>query len=170
MAIEKPVKINSWYFVLATIGVIFLQSFWAQNSSVDVIPYSEFQAHLKAGAVDEIIVTEHHVRGTFAPDAHQGKPGFYTTRIDTELARDLAGYDVKITGATENTLLKQIISWVVPAVIFVGLWFVLIRRFAQNQGLGGGMMSIGKSNAKVYMETDTKVTFDSARPQCSHIG
>ena len=49
-------------------------------------------------------------------------------------------------------------SWIIPALVFFGLWFFLIRRFADRQGLGG-FMSIGKSRAKVYVEKDTGVTF-----------
>ncbi len=55
----------------------------------------------------------------------------------------------------------MILSWVVPTLIFFGLWMWLSRRMAKQLGggMGGGLMSIGKSKAKVYVETDTKVTF-----------
>src|SRR5262249_41935004 len=52
----------------------------------------------------------------------------------------------------------DLLSWVVPAVVFFGLWTFLARRM--SQGLGGGLMSIGKSKAKVYVESDTGVRFD----------
>ena len=58
----------------------------------------------------------------------------------------------------ESTLLTDLLSWVVPAVVFFGLWTFLVRRM--SQGLGGGLMSIGKSKAKIYVEADTGVTFD----------
>ena len=47
----------------------------------------------------------------------------------------------------------------VPGLVFVGLWFFVIRRFADKQGGIGGLMSIGKSRAKVYVQTDTGVSF-----------
>src|SRR4030088_1583106 len=47
-----------------------------------------------------------------------------------------------------------------PTLLFVGLWWYLGRRFAESQGFGGGLMSIGKSKAKIYVEADTKVSFD----------
>jgi cell division protease FtsH len=54
----------------------------------------------------------------------------------------------------------QLLSWILPAVFFVGIWLFFIRRMAERQGgLGGGLMSVGKSKAKVYMEQDTQVTF-----------
>ena len=44
--------------------------------------------------------------------------------------------------------------------MFFGIWYFWFRRVAQSQGGVGGLMSIGRSKAKVYVETDTKTTFD----------
>ena len=55
-------------------------------------------------------------------------------------------------------MIPTILSWTVPALIFYLVWYFLVRRLAQGQGLGG-LMSIGRSKAKVYLEKDTKVTF-----------
>ena len=74
------------------------------------------------------------------------------------LAQDLAQYDVKFTGIVESTFLRDLLGWVVPAVVFVGIWIFVMRRFADKMG-GGGFMNIGKSKAKIYVETDTKVDF-----------
>ena len=46
-----------------------------------------------------------------------------------------------------------------PALVFYLLWMFFVRRMAQQGGMGGGLLSIGKSRAKVYIETDTKTTF-----------
>lgn len=55
------------------------------------------------------------------------------------------------TRVVESTLLRDIASWVVPAAVFFGLWFFVIRRVLDKQGMGG-FMSVGKSRAKVYVE------------------
>src|SRR5208337_1424317 len=55
-------------------------------------------------------------------------------------------------------IIQTILSWVIPVVIFYVAWMLLFRRFAEKQGLGG-LMTVGKSRAKVFVETDTKVTF-----------
>jgi len=55
-------------------------------------------------------------------------------------------------------LFQIILSWIVPALMFYFVWVFLFRRVADRQGFGG-LMSIGKSKAKVYVEKDTKVTF-----------
>ena len=51
------------------------------------------------------------------------------------------------------------LSWVVPILLFFGVWAFFVRRMAERLGGPGGLMSIGKSKAKIYVETDTKTTF-----------
>ena len=53
-----------------------------------------------------------------------------------------------------GTLLRDLLSWIMPVLLFVGVWMWLGRRFA---GASGGLMQIGKSKAKVYVEADTGV-------------
>ncbi len=60
----------------------------------------------------------------------------------------------------ENTFLKDLLGWVLPAVIFVGIWIFAMKKFAGKQGLGGGFMNLGKSKAKVYVEANTGVSFE----------
>ncbi len=157
---EKKTKINVWYIIVAALGIMMLQNMWSQSKQVQVIPYSEVQRYLEAEQVQEMVVTETHVYGVFKLPLADGKREFAAVRVDPELAKDLAKYDIKVSGGTEQTLFKQLLGWVLPAVIFVGIWVFVIRRFAEKQGMGGGLMSIGKSKAKVYVESDTKVTFD----------
>ena len=156
---EKKTQINTWYLVLAVLAVLMLQDVWVQWREVEVIPYSDFQRLLADGKVERIVVTESRIRGTLEQPLPDGRTRFATTRVDPDLARDLAAYDVEVTGATEHTFLGRVLSWVMPAVIFFAIWMFVVRRFAERQGFGGGLMSIGKSKAKVYVESDTKVTF-----------
>lgn len=134
-----------------------------QYRTVEPIPYSEFVRQLKRGNVDEIEVTSNVIHGSLKQPLPDGRRQFLVTRVDPELARDLEQYDVKFTGIIESTLLKDILGWVVPALVFLGIWMFAVRRLQEKGGLGGmggGLLSIGKSKAKVYVETDIKVTFD----------
>src|SRR5205814_8174428 len=65
----------------------------------------------------------------------------------------------------ENTWLATLLSWVLPAVIFAGVWILLMRRFGPQQGL----MTIGKSKARVYVEHKTGDR-KSTRLNSSHLG
>jgi cell division protease FtsH len=158
--VEKKTQFNIWYFVIATIAVLYMAEAWKQYRQVEPIPYSEFQNLLKAGKVKEIAILDNYIQGTLQSPGPDGRDKFITTRVETDLARDLAQYNVKFTGVVQSTWLKDLLGWVIPALVFFGLWMYLMRRFAEKQGLGGGFMAIGKSKAKIYMESDTKVTFN----------
>src|SRR3990172_12702668 len=153
---DKKIKLNIWYIVAAMFGVLLLQSLWVQSQQVETIPYSEFQAHLKEGRVAEVVVTETYIRGVLTDGEHRQ---FITMRVEPGIADELAAQGVKFTGGTEQTFLRDLLSWVLPVLLFFGLWMFLFRKIAEKQGLGGGFMTVGNSKAKVYVETDTKVTF-----------
>ncbi len=157
---ENKTQFNVWYFIIASIAVLYMADAWKQYRQVEPISYSEFQNLLEAGKVKEIAILDNFIQGTLAQPDSNGRDQFITTRVELDLARDLAKYDVKFTGVVQSTWLKDLLGWVIPAIVFFGLWMFLMRRFAEKQGLGGGFMSIGKSKAKIYMETDTKVSFD----------
>jgi cell division protease FtsH len=156
---EKRQQVNVWYLALAIFGVIWLHEIWTQVRSVEPIPYSQFQELLRDGKVKDVKISTNFLEGTLTEPLADGRSRFVTTRVDEGLARELAQHDVQFNGVVENTFLRDLLSWVVPALVFFGLWILVIRKFAEKQGLDGGFMSVGKSKAKVYVETDTKVSF-----------
>jgi cell division protease FtsH len=156
---EKQTQFNIWYLILATLAVLFLHDLWVQMRTVEPVPYSQFQDLLRDGKVKEISITNNYIQGELNQPLPDGRTKFVTTRVDPALAKDLDQYNVKFTGVIESTFLRDILGWVLPAVVFFGIWIFVMRKFAEKQGLGGSFLSIGKSKAKVYVETDTKVTF-----------
>ncbi|HZB90255.1 MAG TPA: ATP-dependent zinc metalloprotease FtsH [Stellaceae bacterium] len=154
---DKRVQFHVWYVIAAIIGIIVLQQLWMQSTEVTVLPYSEFLDDLKAGKVADVRVSGDYVEGQFKA-AQNGKKQFVTTRVPPDIAEQLQKYGVTFSGVAENNLLSNLLSWVVPTLLFFGVWWFVIRRMAGQTG-AGGFMSIGRSRAKVYMETDTKVSF-----------
>jgi cell division protease FtsH len=154
---EKKQQWHIWYFVVAAIGIVFLQQIWAWNQKIEVIPYSHFLNDLKAGKIEEVRVSGDYIEGDWKQPAKDGKKSFVTTRVAPDLADQLQSNHVRFSGEVQNTFLSTLLSWVVPTALFFGLWMLWFRRVAQKQG---GLMSIGRSKAKVYVETDTKTTFD----------
>jgi cell division protease FtsH len=156
--VDKKTQLNMWYVGIAVCVIILLQS-WLGGRGVNVIPYSEFEQLLKDNQIKEVHVRENYLQGELQKPLPDGGDRFITTRVDPQLADRLRASNVKFTGVIESTWLRTLLSWVVPVLIFFAIWKFFFRRIAEKQGFGG-LMSVGKSKAKVYVETDTHVTFD----------
>jgi cell division protease FtsH len=156
---DKRVQFHIWYIIAAIFGVLILQQLWTQSQQISVIPYSEYLDDLKAGKVDDVKVSGDYIQGNFK-EPQNGIKQFVTTRVPPDIASQLQQYDVKFSGQVESNWLSAILSWTLPTLLFLAVWFFLVRRMTNSQGLGGGFMSVGRSKAKVYVETDTKVTFE----------
>jgi cell division protease FtsH len=156
---SKHTRFHIGYWIAAIIGLLILQYFYASSQRVASIPYSEFQQLLHSGKVAKVQVSDHYINGTLKSPLN-GKTRFVTTRVSPQIAEELQKYGVTYTGEVPSTFLQDILSWVLPVVLFFGVWMFLSRRMAQ--GLGGGLMSIGKSKAKVYVEQNTGVRFEDA--------
>src|SRR5260370_13781591 len=124
------------------------------------IPYSDFQRLLHEGKIATVGVSDRFIQGSLKEPLPGGQKQFVTTRVDPEFAGELDKYGVRYSGQLESTFVVPLLSCVVPLLLFVGLWWYLGKRFAESQGLGGGLMSIGKSKAKIYVEAATGVTFE----------
>lgn len=157
---DKKHQINLWYAFIAMMLVLMFQSWWTTYKTVEAIPYSQFEQYLKDKKIEEISIKENTIEGKFKEPLKDGKQYFVTTRVDIPLAEELTKYDVKFTGIVQSTFIRDIMSWVLPVLLFFGLWMFFIRRIAEKQGIGG-MMTVGKSKAKVYVETDVDVTFEN---------
>ena len=158
---DGKAKFHFWYWVAAFFGLMAFQYFYTMATQVADIPYSQFETYLKDGKITEVAVSERFIQGSFR-DPVDGKPMFVSTRVDPELAKDLAQYDVTVKGQIENTFLRDLMSWVLPVLLFVGVWLFVLKRMGAGGmgGMGGGLMQIGKSKAKVYVESDTGVSFE----------
>jgi cell division protease FtsH len=154
---DKRIQFHVWYVIAAIIGVVVLQQLWVLNHQIDVLPYSEYLDDLKNGKIAEVRVSGDYIEGDFK-EAQDGKKEFVTTRVPPDIADQLQHFGVKFAGSVQSTFLTDLLSWILPTLLFFGVWWFVIRRFAGQAG--GGFMAIGRSKAKVYVETDTKVTFD----------
>lgn len=154
---DKQKKINWSFWAMALVLWVSLQ-FWLGYRSILVLQYSEFLSYLEDGQIAELTVTESRIDGRFVQSV-DGKEYFVAHRVEPDFAALLEQYDVTFAGGSDQTWVTNLISWVAPVFLFVGLWWFLIRRMAGGQGFGG-LVNIGKSKAKVYLETKTGVTFD----------
>jgi cell division protease FtsH len=155
---DKKAQVNVWYVGLAVIGVLLFQNWWVSNRQIEVLPYSEFEALLEQGQIEQVFVRQDRMEGKLKTPMKDGRQFFVTTRVDPQLADRLAAHKVTFSGVVESAFLRDLLSWILPVLFFFGLWTFFVRRMADKQGFGG-LMSIGKSKAKMYVEKDTKVSF-----------
>ncbi|MFZ1909219.1 MAG: ATP-dependent zinc metalloprotease FtsH [Burkholderiales bacterium] len=154
---QKHTQVNIAYLIFAFFAMLFVQQWWHQVQTVEVVPYSQFEKLLQESKISEVVVSDQTITGTLkSPEG--GKSTVVANIVQPQLADRLSKYDVKFTRVYQSTFLRDLLSWIVPALVFFGVWFFLVRRFAGQQGMGG-FMNIGKSRAKVYVESKTGVTF-----------
>ena len=156
---EKKTQFSLWYLLLALTAILLIRDWWTTSQQIEPIPYSEFENLLEQDKIEEIVIQQNYIRGKLKAPLTDKRDLFITTRVDPQFAELLNKHAVKYSAEVESTFLRNVLSWVLPVLFFFAIWSFFIRRIAERQGLGG-LMSIGKSKAKVYVETDTKVTFD----------
>ncbi|SFI85364.1 ATP-dependent zinc metalloprotease FtsH [Albimonas pacifica] len=153
---SKLPLIAQFLFVFALVFAV--QSYLRDAATVEEIPYSAFRKALSQGETTDLVVSGDEIRGAWRTP-RDGATGFRTRRVDEALAAELDAAGAVYRGAPDVSWLALLLSWVAPAAIFVGLWWLVLRRMGGAGGMGGGLMSVGRSRAKVYVEKAVKVTF-----------
>ena len=155
---ERQTRFNLAYFVFAAIAMLLVQQWWQQAQMLEVVPYSEFEQMLAEGRIAEVTVGDRQIIGKLRK-AEGVKQIVVANRVEPDLAARISKYGVPYTRSYESTLLRDLLSWIVPALVFFGVWYFVARRMAGQQGGLGGLLGIGKSRAKVYVERQTGVSF-----------
>src|SRR5207247_2115896 len=145
---ERRAQFNLAYLLFALIAMLAVQQWWQRSQTVEVVPYSEFEKLLAEHRIDEVVTSDQHITGKLK-SAEGGKTVAVANLVPPDLAERLSKYDVKYTRVYESTFLRDLLSWILPALIFFGVWFLLARRMASSQGLGGGFMTIRESPRSV---------------------
>ena len=148
-------RFNIWYFLMAILFFSYVQQFFF-SANVETIPYSQFKQAVADGTADKLIIGPDNIAGTLKGASNQS---FKTIRVDDPgLVKELDERNIRYSGQYENKFLGSLLAWVFPL-----LFFFLIWRFAMKKmGTGMGVMSFSKSKAKIFAESETKVTFEDA--------
>ncbi|WP_394700205.1 ATP-dependent zinc metalloprotease FtsH [uncultured Desulfosarcina sp.] len=148
-------RFNIWYLLMAVLFFSYLQPFLF-SEKVETIPYSKFKKAIADGTVDKLIIGPENITGTLAGSSNQT---FKTIRIDDPgLVKELDERSISYSGQYENKFLGSLLSWVLP----LGLFYLIWRFTMKKMGPGMGVMSFSKSKAKIFAESETKVTFEDA--------
>jgi len=176
---DRRNQFSVFYFLLAFFILLVAQNYFFMRHVQD-ISYSEFRKLVQEKRVDDLVISSGIIRGKFRlgavsivsalrgdsslreqfksmqEEGHQ----FSTVRMeDPGLIPVLEESGIRYTAQLENTWFRNLLSWIIPIFIFIAIWVFISRRMGAA-GMGGGLMSIGKSKARIYVEDETKVRFD----------
>ena len=180
-------RFSIWYFVAAFLVLLAIENF-LMGAITENLTYNEFKGLLRAGKITEVTLTDRMITGRMKQEGLEGllpkekiaeiqrfgtgEQRFVAIRVeDPGLVKELEEAKIKFAGRLESTWFTTLLSWILPALIFVGIWMFFMKRM----GAASGLVSLGKSKAKVYMEKQTGVTFqdvagiDEARAELMEI-
>lgn len=160
---KNPVFI---FIILGIVSIILYKSFSTDDSSIfgrlggnsisQTIEYSEFKQLIKSGQIQSVSIGQTMVKGvskTINPTI------YYTTKKvqDTTLVPLLDEHKVSYSGFSEQNFFTDLIGWLLPMFIFIGLWMLLTSRIQRN--MGSGMFGLGNANKLINAERPN-VRFD----------
>ena len=168
---QKKNKITLVIVALVTAFVFTLFSSYLLNSATTKeISYNQFIALLDNNQVESVVFDSGRIKIT--PKVSQNtlvKITYWTTELNdpdliSELKSEYSGVDFKGEQSdTSTSILLIILEWVFPFVLFYGLMMLVMKK--ASGGKGGGMFGVGKSNAKIYIQKETGVTFKDVAGQ-----
>ena len=165
--VQKPKKPLIFYYLIA-LAVLFLLNFLLvptiSGRNVKEVDYGTFLNMVEERKVSTVELDGDSIYFT----DKEASPNYYetTTFEDPDLVNRLddAGCEFgRVAQEPMNPILSFILSWVVPLLIFWGLGQLLAKQLMKKMGSGGGgnpFMQFGKSNAKVYVQSTTGITFN----------
>jgi cell division protease FtsH len=180
MADKPPPSIarNAIWYVLALILVLSIFQYYSVMQQAVEISYSEFRHLLEIHGVNDLSISTDTIKGKLLPQGidelakerkkpdlpktlekqfEKKTPMFSAVRLkDPDLVNLLEKEQIKYRALSENTWLSSLLSWVLPFLILLAIWVYFFRKIGAG---AGGLMTVGKSRAKVYVQDETKVTF-----------
>ena len=159
--IDHPTRFG-WdigYILLAVATFYLVNDYVQHRDHAKTIPYSEFLYDLEAGRVGSVMLSDALLTGELKSGKHGEAPSAFVTVPfeDPTLVQKLHENGVTFRRQISSSFFTTILSWVAPLFFFYLLWSLILRR--ASRGLDGGLLSLTKSKAKIFMENDVKTTF-----------
>ena len=163
---QTPKKPLIYYYLIAMVVLMLLNALvfpMINQVQVTEVGYNEFLQMIDEKKISEVSMDDSQI--TFTTKDASGQTLYYKTGRwpdDTTLVDRLynSGATFSTAIATQaSPLVEFLFSWVLPLVFFVGVGQLLMRYMTKKMG-GSNALSFGKSNAKIYIESQTGKTFD----------
>ena len=167
--VEKPKKPLLFYYLVAMVALILLNTFLFPlligRNQITEVDYGTFLNMVENKEVSKVELNGDSI---YFVDNNKEEPKYYetTTFDDPDLVNRLedAGCEFgRVAEKEMNPILNFLLVWILPILIFWGLGQLLSNYMMKKMGGGGAgnpFMSFGKSNAKVYVESTTGITFN----------
>ena len=150
-------RIDIIYFMATLFMILMIQDLWIGEGHIKTIPYSEFRTLVDQKAVTDIVVGPSRITGAFKGPIKKGDPEhFSTVRVEPVIGDILQRQGIKYEGEPPPGVLASVLSWILPTALFIIAWMFLLR--PMTSGGAGGLMGAGRSRARIYSETDIKVS------------
>jgi cell division protease FtsH len=148
--------LSSLWFGAGILAVLVLFNLITSTNRGETLDYSAFKSLLAQGRIAQVQLGPELVRGEFQ-DADGTLKTFEAVRVeDPKLTELLEAQRVTYTGQVSNKWLTELLGWVFPVLLIIGIWVFFLRRMS---GTEGGIMSFARSRAKIYVDDDVKVGF-----------
>lgn len=158
----SPILKSRFNYLYIFLSLIFLAQFievLTKKNDYKQLAYSEFLELLEDNKFSEVTVDGREIEGILKEPDGDDISVLRSNIVDLSLAKYLESYDVKFSQSKDQSLADGVLGWLVPLVIFLLLWGFGIRLLFSKNGANSGFMSVGKSRAKIYVESNTKVSF-----------
>ena len=168
---KSPRKPFIYYYLIVMIVMILFNALmvpWIQSRTVIEVPYSTFLEKVDAGQVTDVARTDSEIQfiANTGEKDRNGKEIYATYKTgpwpDEQLTERLLAHKEinfqKTIVEPVNPLLSFFLTWILPILIFVFLGNMMAKQMQKRMG-GGNAMTFGKSNAKIYAESETGKTF-----------
>ncbi|HYL82106.1 MAG TPA: ATP-dependent zinc metalloprotease FtsH [Candidatus Acidoferrum sp.] len=172
---DKKHIASVWYFLAAFLILTAVQDY-VFAPHVETLSYGEFKTLVEKGKINDLAIGAKLITGRLKREGLEGllpkarldaltksgtaEEAFMTVKVDDPaLVHDLQQANVNFRGEVTSTWLPMLLSWLLPMGVFFLIWRYAMKKMGGGGGLGG-LMAIGKSKAKVYVQKDTGVTFN----------
>ena len=163
--VKSPKKPLLYYYLIALLVVLLFNLLampWLSEHQIKDVDYNTFVSMTEQGKIGQVEIQQQSNRILFTDK--DGKAIYKTAIIpDDGLVQRLLDAGVSTTGEEiqQSSLLVDILGWVLPLVLFIGIGQVISRSMMKKMGGGNSMMfNMGKSNAKVYVKSAEGIKFD----------
>lgn len=149
-----------FFYLLLFIGLISLFRLFSIPMEEE-IPYSRFKTLVVEKRVKDVVISGEAIRGVLLSAGDEKEKPFRVIRVDDhDLVKTLEAAGITYKGEiTQNWFRDFLLTWILPLVLLLVVWSFIFRRMGAG-GPGEMFMSFGKSRAKIYGESEVKVTFN----------